>query len=196
MATLGNLINRGEHIMSNDEIRGRNFILHGRFPSDWKTPWKQIGPGNARTFADPDYGNYLMMNLKAIVAQTFDTAVFTDAQMEGATYRIAFQYENYGDGGNSKVLVKTGTGKQIPIDLSGQPPSKPLADWNPFESFAINDVVAADKTIDVELHGSDSSGSAGLRITDVDVQLHLVPLRLERIQLDGKVYEGQTLVAV
>lgn len=182
--------------MSDDEIRGRNFILHGRFSSGWNTPWKHNGTGAARTFADPDYGNYLMMNGRAIVAQVFDTAVFTDAQMEGATYRIAFQYENLGEGGNSKTLIKTGTGKQIPIDLSGKPPSKPLADWNPFESFAINDVVAADKTIDVELHGSDLGGSQGLRITDVDVQLHLVPLQLERIQLDDKVYEGQTLVAV
>ena len=182
--------------MSDDEIRGRNFILHGRFPAGWNTPWKHNGTGYARTYSDEVYGNYLMMNGSAIVTQAFNTAVFTDAQMEGATYRIAFQYENYGEGGNSKVIVKTEAGKQIPIDLSGKPPSKPLADWNPFESFAINDVVAADKTIDVELHGSDSGGSAGLRITDVDVQLHLVPLRLERIQLDGKVYEGQTLVAV
>ncbi|MBV7544984.1 hypothetical protein KW849_01505 [Pseudomonas sp. PDM26] len=182
--------------MSDDEIRGRNFILHGRFSSGWNTPWKHDGQGAARTFEDPDYGNYLMMNGKAIVAQAFDTAVFTDAQMEGATYRIAFQYENFGEGENSKVLVITGIGKQIPIDLSGKPPSKPLADWNPFESFAIDGVVAADKTIAVEMHGSASSGSSGLRMTDVDVQLHLVPLQLARINLDGKLYEGQTLVAV
>lgn len=183
--------------MSDDEIRGRNFILHGRFPSGWDIPWKKKSvEGNARTYEDTEFGYYLMMNEKAIVTQVFDTAAFTDAQMEGATYRIAFQYENLGEGGNSKVNIKTGTGKQIPIDLSGVLPSKPLAEWNPYDSFAINDVVAADKTIDVELHGSDLGGSSGLRITDVDVQLHLVPLQLERIKLDDKVYEGQTLVAV
>lgn len=56
--------------------------------------------------------------------------------------------------------------------------------------------MAADKTIDVEMHGSDLGSSSGLRMTDVDVQLHLEPLKLARIKLDGKLYEGQTLVAV
>lgn len=182
--------------MSNDEIRGCNFVQHGRFPGGWETHWTHDGQGNVRNFTDPEYGNYLMMNERAIVHQTFYTAVFTERQMEGATYKIAFQYENLGEGGNSKVIVRTAGGKDLPIDLSVKNPDQPLADWNHYSPNAFEIVVAADENITLELHGSDLSGSSGLRMTDVDVQLHLIPLQLKHIQLDDRVYQTQTLVNV
>lgn len=180
--------------MSDEEIRGRNFVLAGLFPSNWKTHWTHNGEGAAVINTDPEYGHYLMMNGKAIVTQAFDTAVFTERQMEGATYRIAFQYENYGDKAGAKVVIKTGTGKEHSIDLSGKTPDRPLADWNPFPSYAMEDVVAADKNITLDLQGPVEKGSSGLRITDIDVQLHLVPLQLKHIQLDDRVYETPTPV--
>ncbi|TVT79431.1 hypothetical protein [Pseudomonas sp. H3(2019)] len=178
--------------MSEDEIRGRNLITDGRFSSNWKEYWTHFnGNGIARTFADPAYGYYLMMNGEAAVTQTFDTAPLTTAQLTKAWYRLSFQYENYGDGANSKVLLRSGTGKEDPIDLSGKLPDKPLADWNFYEPYTLT-VVQDDKDITVELHGSDLGGSSGLRMTDLDIQLHLAPLTLRKIQVDERTYEIPT----
>ena len=179
--------------MSDEEIRGRNFVLEGQFSPDWDKYWTHNGTGFAVTNED-DQGPYLLMNQKAMVSQLFDTVVFTERQMAGATYRIAFRYENYGEGPGAGVVIRTSSGKAQPIDLSGRIPEKPLADWNPFPSYAIDDVVAADTDITLELQGPDIGGSSGLRITDIDVQLHLVPLQLTRIQLDDRVYETPTPV--
>ncbi|WP_460157669.1 hypothetical protein [Pseudomonas sp. S2_H10] len=175
--------------MNEDEIRGRNLIVDGRFPSSWKEHWSHFnGKGLARTFSDPVYGFYLMMNGEAAVKQTFDTAPLTAAQLTKASYRLRFLYENYGDGANSKVIVRTSTGVEDPIDLSGKIPEHPQAEWNPFEPYQFT-VVAADQDVDIELHGSALGGSSGLRITDIDVQLHLAPLELKSVTLDERSYE-------
>jgi hypothetical protein len=175
--------------MSNNEIRGRNLIVDGRFSSEWREHWTHFnGKGAVRTFTDPDYDNYLIMNGEAAVTQTFDTAPLTTAQLAKAWYRLSFQYENYGDGSNSKVIVRSGTGVEDPIDLSGKIPDRPLAEWNPFEPYQLT-VVAADKDMTVELHGSSLSGSSGLRMTDLDVQLHLAPLELAWAKVDDRTYE-------
>lgn len=175
--------------MNEDEIRGRNLILDGRFSSDWRENWTHFnGKGAAKTFADPAYGYYLMMNGEAAVKQTFETAPLTTAQLTKAWYRLSFQYENYGDGGNSKVIVRTGTGVEDPIDLSGKIPEQPQAEWNPFEPYPLT-VVAADKHMDIEPHGSSLGGSSGLRITDIDVQLHLAPLELACLEVDERIYK-------
>ncbi|MBV6825220.1 hypothetical protein [Pseudomonas sp. PD9R] len=180
---------RRETIMSNDEIRGRNLIIDGRFSSDWKDHWTHFnGKGIARPFVDPVYGFYLMMNGEAAVTQTFDTAVFTTAQLTNAWYRLKFQYENLGDGSNSKVIVRPSTGVEDAIDLSGKIPGRPQAEWNPFEPYEFK-VVEADEDITVELHGSSLDGSNGLRITDLDVQLHLAPLVLDWVKVDDRTYE-------
>ncbi|MEZ1315455.1 hypothetical protein QIW53_05505 [Pseudomonas fluorescens] len=175
--------------MSEDEVKGRNLILRGRFPSDWKTSWTHDGVGSVAIATDPGYGYYLMMNRLAKVTQVIDAPVFTAAQMTGVTYRIAFVYENWGDGANSKVVLTTGSGKVTPIDLSGKIPEQPDAEWNPYPYFTIKDMSAADRDLTVDLHGSDKSGSSALRITDIDVDVRLVPLVLEKIQLDDRVYE-------
>ncbi|MGF6087702.1 hypothetical protein [Pseudomonas sp. 18173] len=175
--------------MSNDEIRGRNLIADGRFSSDWKEHWTHFnGKGIARTFADPEYGFYLMINGEAAVTQTFDTAPLTTAQLANAWYRLSFQYENYGEGANSKVVVRSGTGVADSIDLSGKIPDQPLAEWNPFEPYGLT-VVAADNDMTFELHGSSLGGSNGLRMTDLDVQLHLAPLELAWAKVDDRTYE-------
>jgi hypothetical protein len=180
---------RCKTIMSNDDIRGRNLITDGRFSSDWTVHWPRLNSkGYARPFADPVYGFYLMMNGEAAVTQTFDTAVLTTAQLTKAWYRLSFQYENYGDGSNSKMIVRPATGVEIDIDLSGKIPDRPLAEWNHFEPFPLQ-VVEADNDITVELHGSSSTGSSGLRMTDVDVQLHLAPLELAWVKVDDRTYE-------
>jgi hypothetical protein len=176
--------------MSDDEIRGRNLIVDGRFSSDWKDHWRHFNDkGIARTFTDPDYDNYLMMNGEAAVTQTFDTAPLTTPQLAKAWYRLSFQYENYGDGSNSKVIVRSGTGVEDPIDLSGKFPDRPQAEWNPFAPYPLT-VVAADNDMAVELHGSSLGGSSGLRMTNLDVQLHLAPLQLAWAKVDDRTYES------
>lgn len=175
--------------MNEDEIRGRNLVVDGRFSSGWKEHWSHFnGKGIARTFSDPVYGFYLMMNGAAAVRQTFDTAPLTTAQLTKASYRLSFQYENYGDGANSKVIVRTSTGVDDEIDLSGKIPEQPQADWNPLEPYQFT-VVEDDKHIVIEPHGSALGGSNGLRLTDFDVQLHLAPLVLKSVMLDERSYE-------
>ena len=175
--------------MTDEEIKGRNLVQRGRFPSDWKTFWTHDGVGNAVVSTDPLYDYYLMMNRLAKVTQVIETPVFTPAQMTGVVFRIAFVYENYHDGGNSKVVLTTTSGKVTPIDLSGKIPEQPQADWNPFPYLTIEGMTSADRDLTVDLHGSDLAGSSGLRITDIDVDVRLVPLVLEKIQLDDRVYE-------
>lgn len=174
--------------MSTDEIKGRNLITAGRFPSDWMEYWTRVHTdGNVRTFADEEYGNYLIMNGNSAVIQTVNTAPLTTAQMINAQYRLSFLYENLGGGSNSKVVVKPSEGNVDSIDLSGKLPVHPEADWNPFTPYNLT-VVAEDKNLAFELHGSDSGGSDGLRITDLDVQLHLTPLTLSKLEVDDRVY--------
>ncbi|EJM37183.1 hypothetical protein PMI26_04984 [Pseudomonas sp. GM33] len=176
--------------MNLDEIQGRNLIKDGRFSSNWKTHWTHFnGKGIARVNADPDYGFYLIMNGEAAVTQTFYTAPLTTAQLTNVEYRLSFQYENYNDGLNSKVIIKTTTGLQDEIDLSGKIPDQPQADWNPLDPYKFG-VVEADMDVEVQLHGSSLLGSSGLRITDIDVQLHLAPLRTRCVQVDDRVYVG------
>ncbi|UWF52168.1 hypothetical protein NYP20_14865 [Pseudomonas sp. N3-W] len=175
--------------MSEDEIQGRNLITDNRFSPNWKEHWTLFnGKGIARPFTDPTYDYYLMMNGEAAVTQTFDTAPLTTAQLTNAWYRLSFQYENYGDGANAKVVVRPSTGKDDLIDLSGRIPDKPQADWNFYAPYPLT-LVADDKDITVELHGSDLGGSSGLRITDLNVQLHLAPLTLSKLQVDDRTYE-------
>lgn len=175
--------------MNEDEIRGRNLIVDGRFSSDWTEHWTRVNEkGMARTFADPVYGFYLMMNEESAVKQTFDTAPLTAAQLTKACYKLSFQYENLGEGANSKVIVRPSSGVEDPIDLSGKFPEQPQADWNPFVPYQLT-VEAADQHIDIEPHGSALEGSNGLRLTDFDVQLHLAPLVLKSVTLDERSYE-------
>lgn len=183
-------------MMSEDEIQGRNLVIDGRFSETWKSNWEHDGVGNAVPFRDDVYGNYLTMNQKAGVSQSFDTAIFTEEQLKGASYRISFQYENYGEGDNAGVEIKTASGKNDFIDLSGKKTRQPLADWNLYPSYEIKEVVAADENIALKLQGSDLGGSSGLRMTDIRVDLHLVPLKLKSIQLDGRHYEVRAGVRV
>lgn len=175
--------------MSEDEIQGRNLIKDGRFPATWKSNWRHDGVGNAVSFGDPVFGNYLTMNQKAGVSQSFNTAIFTEEQLKGANYRISFQYENYGEGDNAGVGIQTESGINDFIDLSGKKTRQPLADWNPYLPYEIKDVAAADKTIALHLKGSDSGGSSGLRMTDISVYLHLKPLKLKSLQVDERFYD-------
>ncbi|WP_223480247.1 MULTISPECIES: hypothetical protein [unclassified Pseudomonas] len=175
--------------MSEIEIQGRNLIKDGRFPATWKSNWRHDGVGNAVSFGDPVFGNYLTMNMKAGVSQAFNTAIFTEEQLKGASYRVSFQYENYGEGDNAGVEIETGSGKKDFIDLSGKKTRQPLADWNLYPSYGIRDVVAADENIALKLQGSDLGSSSGLRMTDIRVDLHLVPLKLTGLKVDGRHYE-------
>lgn len=175
--------------MSEDEIQGRNLVKDGRFPATWKSNWTHDLIGNAVAFGDPVFGNYLTMNQKAGVSQSFDTVIFTEEQLKGASYRISFQYENYGDGDNAGVEIETSSGKNDFIDLSGKKTRQPLADWNRYPSYEFRDVVAADENIALKLQGSDLGGSSGLRMTDIRVDLHLVPLKLTSLKVDERFYE-------
>jgi hypothetical protein len=176
-------------MMSEDEIQGRNLVKDGRFPATWKGFWTHDGVGNVALFGDPVFGNYLTMNRKAGVSQTFNTVNFTEEQLKGASYRVSFQYENYGDGDNAGVEIETGSGKNDFIDLSGKKNRQPLADWNLYPSYGIRDVVVADENIALKLKGSDLGGSSGLRMTDIRVDLHLVPLKLTGLKVDDRHYE-------
>jgi len=174
--------------MSEEEIRGRNLIVDGRF-SDWRAHWERIGSqGYVAEFEDDEYDYYLMMNGEAAVRQTINTAPLTTAQLMNAWYGLSFQYENFGDGPNAKVIIRPATGEEDEIDLSGKIP-EPQADWNPYLGYEFA-VVEADEHVTVELHGSSSGGASGLRITDLDVQLHLAPLRTRCVQVDDRVYVG------
>ncbi|MDQ3200921.1 MAG: hypothetical protein M3Q94_01935 [Pseudomonadota bacterium] len=179
--------------MSDEEIEGRNFVLEGNFSPDWKTHWTHNEKGTVAINQDA-LGSYLLMNQKAMVTQLFDTTVFTERQMEGATYKIAFRYENLGGGADAGVLIRTSTGKEHWINLSGITPEMPLANWNDYPSYSIDSVVADDKNITLELQAPDVTGSSGLCITDIEVQLHLVPLQLKSIQIDDRVYETSTSI--
>lgn len=178
--------------MNEDEIPGRDLITDGRFPPDWKEHWTHFnGKGIARPYTDPDYGYYLLMNGEAAVSQTFKAAPFTPAQLEKARYRLSFQYENHGDGSNAKVVIKTSNGSEDTINLSGKIFDKPMADWNRYEPYTFTTVTSTDKDITIELHGSNLTGVSGLRITDLNIQLHLDSLKLSKIQVDNRVYELQ-----
>ncbi|CAI8828296.1 CBM6 domain-containing protein [Pseudomonas sp. IT-P44] len=174
--------------MSEIEIQGRNLIKAHRFPADWKSYWTHDNVGNVQVRGDPAFGNYLIMNESAGVSQAFDTAIFTEEQLKGASYKISFQYENYGEGNGAGVEIVTGEGKFDFIDLSGKDPRQPLADWRFYPSYGIRDVVAADKNITLQLQGSDVGGSSGLRMTDIRVDLHLEPLKLTNIKVDERDY--------
>ena len=175
--------------MSEEEIRGRTLIVDGRF-SDWRAHWDRIGEkGYIAPYQDDDYGMYLMLQEEAAVRQTFKTAPLTGAQLTNAWYRLNFQYENYGDGPGSKVIIRPATGDEDTIDLSGIIPEQPQADWNPYLRHWFI-VVEADEEVTVELHGTSKGDANGLRITDLDVQLHLAPLRTRRVQVDDRVYVG------
>ncbi len=173
--------------MSDELIQGRNLIRHGRFPAEWKDAWTPNGVGNARPNTDAVYGAYLMMNALAEVTQVIPLPTFTEAQMEGVILRTRFMYENYNEGPGAGVLFKTSAGVEFSIDLSGK--KNPFAEWNEYVWANLPGVTAADTNLEMTLKAPDIGGSGGLRITDVEVDLLLVPLRLETIQLDGRIYE-------
>ena len=179
--------------MNDDEIKGRNLILRGNFPADWKNFWTHDGVGNAVIQKDESVGDYLAMNSLAKVEQKMATPTFSESQMAGVAYWIAFMYENYLDGKNSKVVVITSNGKESNIDLTGKIADQPLADWIHYKPKHLDDLEAGDTDFTVELHGSSKAGTAALRMVNVEVDVKLVPLVLKTIQLDGKVYEPQSL---
>ncbi|PTR29405.1 hypothetical protein [Pseudomonas sp. GV085] len=178
--------------MSDDEIKGRNLILRGNFPADWKNSWTHDGVGNAVIQKDESVGNYVAMNSRAKVEQKMATPTFSESQMTGVAYRIAFMYENYLDGENSKVVVITSKGKESIIDLSGRIANQPLADWNYYDLNKLDDFEAGDTDFTVQLHGSSKAGTAALRMVNVEVDVKLVPLALKTIQLDDRVYQPQS----
>ncbi|WP_223529095.1 hypothetical protein [Pseudomonas sp. GL-R-19] len=178
--------------MNDDDIKGRNLILRGKFPSDWRSSWTHDNVGNAVIQNDDIVGNYLAMNNLAKVEQKIDTVTFSESQMTGVAYRIAFMYENYQDGENSKVVVITSKGKEFPIDLSGKTASQPLADWNRYDLNELDVFEAEDTDFTVQLHGSSKTGGAALRMVNVEVDVKLIPLALKTIQLDDRVYEPQS----
>ncbi|KAL0630322.1 hypothetical protein Q9L58_010830 [Maublancomyces gigas] len=179
-------------MMNEDEIPGRNLITDGRFSDRWRDHWKRLNSdGDVSTFTDPDYGQYLALAMKALVGQTFNTADLTEQQLTGATYKINFVYENYGSGAGSTVYLKTSGGAVEPINLSGLKASEEtLADWNTYYDHSFAKVVANDSNISVELLGpAETSDTKQLRITDINVQLHFVPLKLARLQVDERLYQ-------
>ena len=173
--------------MSDELIQGRNLLLHGRFPAQWKDVWTPNGVGNARLVDDAVYGAYLMTNGLSEVTQVIPLPTFTNAQMEGVTARTRFVYENYNEGRGAGVLFTTSAGVEFPIDLSGK--KNLFAEWNEYVWANIPGVTAADTNLEVTIKAPDISGSGGLRITDIGVDLMLSPLQLKNLQLDGRVYE-------
>ena len=169
-----------------EPIPGRDLIQYGRFSANWNTVWTHDGTGAAVTVSDPTYGAFLMTNGLAEVTQDISLPDFTEAQMPRVTPRVAFQYENYNEGPGAGVLITTSKGVEFSIDLSGKTTK---ANWNPYPFNAIKGVTAADTSLGATVKAPDISGSSGLRITDIKVDLLLVPLKLNAIQLDEKVYE-------
>lgn len=174
--------------MNDELIQGRNLITHGRFSPGWQTVWKHDGTGAIAPSNDVVYGSYLTMNRLAKVTQIADLPVFTEEQIENVTYRTRFVFENYNEGNKAGVLLRTSGGTEYSIDLSGKHP-QPSADWNEYSWDVVKGVTAADITLEMELQGSDATGSGGLRMTDIEVDALLGPLQLRFIKLDEKVYE-------
>lgn len=176
--------------MSDDEIEGRNLITDGSFSTDWAKSWTHDGVGNAVQFADPET-TYLMMNAWAVVTQKVPLPRWTADQMSGVNHLFEFDYENLGEGGNSKVVLQTSGGKTQTLNLSGKPDAKQLyAEWRPFPEISIDNVDAATTDLTVVLHGSDHppTSSSGLRITKIEHRVRLAALEVKSLQLDGREY--------
>jgi len=176
--------------MSEGKIRGRNLVKSGRFPDDWESDWKRRGSqGGKLRQTDPKYGHYLLLNGQAVYVQSIAIPSFSTLQFDKVEYRVGFQYENWGDGKLAKVVLKPSNGEEDPIPLSLGENAGTLAEWRPYLEHTTN-VLQTDTVIDLEIHGSDKTGSSGLRTTDFDIQIHLLPLKLKSLKLDGRDYSS------
>lgn len=171
--------------MNDEKIPGRNLMAYPNFDPGWPESWTHDGVGAVKEFLDDVFRYYMLLNQNAQLAQLVTTPVFTEAQWLGVTYLLAFQYENAGNGKGAKVVLKTGEGKETAIDLSG---ISQKANWNYYEPLPLDQMAAADRSLTVTVHGSDRGGSAGLRITEIIVDVELVALEVKQIQVDEKVY--------
>lgn len=171
--------------MSDEEIPGRNLVAYSNFDPGWDESWIHDGTGFVRELIDPDHGYYMLMNERAQLLQSLTSPVFTAAQWPGVKYRLAFLFENAGNGKEPRVVVKTSLGKETNIDLSG---IAQKANWNDYEPLHLEEMTVADTGLDITLHGSEKMGAAGLRITQVRCDLLLDPLEVTQLKLDEKVY--------
>lgn len=171
--------------MNDEKIPGRNLIAYANFDPGWRESWVHDGVGAVREFLDDEFGYYMLLNQLAQLAQCVTTPVFTEAQWLGVMYLLSFQFENAGNGKNAQIVLKTGEGKEMAIDLSG---ISQKANWNEYEPLHLDQMTAADRSLTVTVHGSDRTGSAGLRVTEIILDLELDPLEVKHIQLDERVY--------
>jgi hypothetical protein len=175
--------------MSEDSIRGRNLVESGRFPDGWEEHWKRRGTQGGKVWqTDPMFGHFLLLNGRAVYVQSIATPSFSEAQFDKVEYRVGCQYENWGEGGAAKIVLKPANGEEDTIDLSGIKGAETLAEWRPYLEHPTK-VLQTDETIDIEIHGSDKTGSAGLRTTDFDIQVHLPALELTKLKLDNTLYQ-------
>lgn len=175
--------------MSGDSIRGRNLVESGRFPDRWEDHWKRRGNQGGKLWqTDLMYGHFLLLNGQAVYMQSIVAPSFSEAQFDKVEYQVGFQFENWGGGGAAKVVLKPENGEEDSIDLSGVKDAETLAEWRPYLDHPTK-VLQSDRTIDIEIHGSDKTGSAGLRTTDFNIQIHLPSLELTGLKLDSVVYQ-------
>jgi hypothetical protein len=178
--------------MSGDSIRGRNLVKSGRFPDKWEDHWKRRGTQGGKLWqTDPIYGHYLFLNGQAVYVQSIAAASFTEDQFPQVEYRFGFRYENLGGGLNARVVLKPTNAEEDSIELSGVEDAETLAEWRSFLDHPTR-VLQGDKTIDIEIHGSDSTDGAGFRTTDFELQILLPELVVAGLKLDGREYLSST----
>ncbi|WP_095048233.1 Ig-like domain-containing protein [Pseudomonas sp. Irchel s3h9] len=184
----------------------RNLLFNGDF-SEGTDGWKKSGPsiGVAGDWYAGDRILLLHLSHESYVSQEFEVPRKTASD---AQYRLSFLCETiheqsgwlYLFKGSEEILkveLKPATGRNLEEDLARLAVGQPL-DFVPIEyEQTLNSSFDAGDTLRIEIKSppnDDDDYSSKVRITRINLLLHLAPLKLRTMKLDDQVLdEGSTL---
>jgi hypothetical protein len=183
--------NKGEVIMTDIElIEGRNLIERGDFTDGWRDVWTIEGT-HAEREDDATGKRYLQLINGAKASYRFDLPVRPD---NDAVYWFSFRYEVAGSK-PSNVKMTTDGGIVIfdepflsrkALENAASPGNAPLAEFRPYEPFALQGPERLDKAIDLVVTAASGGSRDGINITDFKIDLRLAPLELSELSLDDR----------
>lgn len=177
--------------MNEEEIPGVNLVKSSHFSPDWELNWTHNGVGHAAAFEDDDNGfYYIHLNGSAELDQNVMVPRFTVAQWAEVKFRLGCLYENVAAGKESSIVVTTSAGLETIIDLSGLSSN---ANWNEYPKRHLDKMAQDDTSLDITLRGPSIGGSGGLRITAINCDVLIPPLRVKQLKLDNKEYNPEPL---
>ncbi|MBS3049634.1 hypothetical protein [Enterobacter mori] len=163
------------------EVRGQNLIVDGDF-STWPTAAWQTGVPNRYNKRNEGNRSYLFISGQGSIWQTVELPLkAAGAGPERPFYHLTFDYKTTGTADTTLTLtfISDDTEQREPVVVA----LDRTAEWITFEQQV--ELTPTDQKLCVMFHAGEIMGYLGINVTFVNLQLHLEPLRLAELVLDG-----------